>query len=326
MSKSGAKRSNTDIKKDKKLNKDKDKKKEKKTLAQAERDRKKKFTQVAVIVFAVIMALAMMLPSFAAIFSSVNTTNQDQEAASQNQQDSQSQDSESNQASDTSSSDASSDSSSSSDTSTSSDASEQIAAIDSSFQAQVAPLEEKLASNNNDLAALLNLGNDYMSWGYTVGSYARVDADTSHANELFSKAMDYYDRYLALNDSNTVHVNRALCLFYSGDTSAAAQALEEMTQGSAANFGPAWANLGLVRETTGDTDAAREAYEKAKETDPQNDYGAKSFAEARLSSLDAVAQSSANTQSGTDSTTGQGTASGVQGLSSALSNATGLGF
>ena len=113
-----------------------------------------------------------------------------------------------------------------------------------------------------------------------------------------------------------MRVDRALCQYYSGDADAAKTALEELTQGSAADYGPAWANLGLLYESSRDADAARSAYGKAAETDPDDEYGAKSFAETRLAALN-VAQNSASSTSSTSA------GPAAAGLSDALANASG---
>ena len=159
-----------------------------------------------------------------------------------------------------------------------------------------------------------------MSWAYSVSRSSATDADKSHANDLYARAIGYFDRYLALNDSNAVRVDRALCQYYSGDADAAKTALEELTQGSAADYGPAWANLGLLYESSRDADAARSAYGKAAETDPDDEYGAKSFAETRLAALNVAQNSASSTSSTSAGPAADGTAAG---LSDALANASG---
>ena len=255
-------------------------------------DRKKVITGVVIVVFAIVMALSLMLPSLAPIFANKNTGQQ---------QDQQSQQSDSNN------------NSSDSSNSESSEAANSVAKVDANYSKTVSALEAKLAKDPNNIATLLNLGNDYMNWGYQVGSYSSADGDKSHANDLLAKAMGYYDQYLAKNDSDAVRVNRALCQLYSEDTAGATAALEQLTQKSP-NYGPAWANLGLANEIAGNQDAAKTAYDKAKETDPNDEYGAKSFAERRLAQMNA---SNVSTDSGV-------TSSSTSGLSDALNASSGL--
>ena len=117
-----------------------------------------------------------------------------------------------------------------------------------------------------------------------------------------------------MNDSDTVKVNRALCQFHQGDTDAALQALQKVTEDSP-KFPLGWANLGMVYEYKGQTGNAQAAYKKAEKTDPKDSYGAKSFAEQRLSAIESAASSSA---SGSSSTTNTTTGTSGQGLSGAL--------
>lgn len=181
-------------------------------------------------------------------------------------------------------------------------------------------LETKLSSDSQNLATLLNLGKDYMAWGVTVRYSGSTDASTSHANELLEKAISYYDQYLALKDSGAVRVDRALCQYYEEETSEATAALEQLTQ-DMPDYGPAWANLGMLYESAGNSDQAREAYQKAQEADADDEYGAKTYATQRISAMDSAASSSAGTTDSTSATTsGSSTtgSTGVKGLSDTL--------
>ena len=191
----------------------------------------------------------------------------------------------------------------------------------------VASLEEKYSSDPTDLATLLNLGKDYMTWGVYVRYFGSTDADTSHANELLDKAVKYYDEYLAIKDSNAVRCDKAMCAFYQEDGTSALNQLEELTA-SAPDYGPAWANLGLLYEASGNTDAAKEAYAKAQETDPDDEYGAKSYATQRLSAIESAESGDSSDGSGSsDSTSTTGSsATGSQGLSDTLGSLSGTGL
>ena len=243
--------------------------------------------KILIVFFAILMAASLMLPSFAAIFSS-----------------SQSGSSTSGQQS-TSVTD--------------------VASADAKYTDVVASLEEKYSSDPTDLATLLNLGKDYMAWGVTVRYSGSTDASTSHANELLEKAISYYDQYLALKDSGAVRVDRALCQYYEEETSEATAALEQLTQ-DMPDYGPAWANLGMLYESAGNSDQAREAYQKAQEADADDEYGAKTYATQRISAMDSAASSSAGTTDSTSATTsGSSTtgSAGVKGLSDTLANLSG---
>ena len=254
--------------------------------------------KVALTVFAVLMALSMMLPSIAAIIG----TSSSQDSSSQSQ---------------------SADSGSSSDSSDGT--TDAVAQADEKYQPLVDALETKLSSDSQNLATLLNLGKDYMAWGVTVRYSGSTDASTSHANELLEKAISYYDQYLALKDSGAVRVDRALCQYYEEETSEATAALEQLTQ-DMPDYGPAWANLGMLYESAGNSDQAREAYQKAQEADADDEYGAKTYATQRISAMDSAASSSAGTTDSTSATTsGSSTtgSTGVKGLSDTLANLSG---
>ena len=259
--------------------------------------------KVALTVFAVLMALSMMLPSIAAIIG----TSSSQDSSSQ----SQSADSGS--------------SADSSDSGSSSDSTDAVAQADEKYQPLVDALQTKLSSDSQNLATLLNLGKDYMAWGVTVRYSGSTDASTSHANELLEKAISYYDQYLALKDSGAVRVDRALCQYYEEEASEATAALEQLTQ-DMPDYGPAWANLGMLYESAGNSDQAREAYQKAQEADADDEYGAKTYATQRISAMDSAASSSAGTTDSTSATTSGSSitgSTGVKGLSDTLANLSG---
>lgn len=259
---------------------------------QQAKERKKKITGIAIGVFAVIMALSMMLPSLTYIFgnNSGQTEQQEQEAQQQEEQ-AQSEDGEETE------------------TLTG------IDLVDSNYAAVVDPLEAKLAENPKDLATLLSLGNNYMSWASEASGYAADDTASAHVNELYQQAIDYFDQYLKLNDSAVVKANRAMCLLYSGDADAALAALQKLTE-EAPDYGPAWANIGLIREYQGDQEAAKEAYQKAIDADPNDEYGAKSYANRRLAAM-AAQTGEGLTDETAESAAGTGT-SGAEALSDAL--------
>ena len=234
---------------------------------------KKRVREIVIILFAVLMGVSLMTPSLAGIFG--NRAAQQQDQQSQNQQ-----------------SDA---------TSANANSASGVAAVDDKYQPLVSDLESKLGDDPTNLATLLGLGNDYMQWGYEVSTTATTDQDKQHSQDLLAKAQDYYNQYLALNDSDVVRVRIALCKLYGGDTSGAQADLEALTQ-SHPDFGLAWANLGLVYERQGDTSKATDAYNKAEAADPNDDYGAKSFAEQRLKAINAQ-NGAQGTNGGTGGTT-----------------------
>ncbi len=290
--------------------------------------------KVLVAVFAVLMAASMMLPSLSAIYSvltadAASSSSSSSDTSSDSSSDSSDSSSESSDSADESS-DSTADDSTTDSAEDTSDA--EYASVDEKYQSAVASLEEKYAADKTNLATLLNLGQKYMTWGVSVTYVATTDASTSHANQLLEKARTYYSEYLAIKDSNAVKVDMALCKYYEEDTTAATTELETLTQ-EAPDYGPAWANLGVVYEAASRTDDAKTAYNKAIETDASDEYGAKSYGESRLSSIES-SESSSTTSTSTDladassdgTTTSSTSSSGLSGLSQTLSSMSGTSF
>lgn len=156
--------------------------------------------------------------------------------------------------------------------------------LDSRYQSTADSLEAKLESNPNDAAALINLANTYLTWGDMAKNYASTDEENAHVTDLLQKAEGYYDTYLESNDAAAAHVNRALCRYYLGDSAGAISALEKFVAATP-DYAPAWANLGMIYQETGDTNKAEDAYNKALEVDPNDENGMKSYVTSQLQSI-----------------------------------------
>lgn len=174
--------------------------------------------------------------------------------------------------------------------------------VDGTYEDIVASLESKVEEDPEDEASLLALGRYYLSWGADVSSIASTDDETTHANELFDKAMSYYDQYIALEDSPAARVDRALCEYYKGDTDAAVTALTEVTT-SSPDYPLAWAYLGMLYEEQELTDEALAAYEQAVELDPSNEYGAYSYAQQRIYAIQSAESEDEDDTDATDDAT-----------------------
>lgn len=229
--------------------------------------------------------------------------------------------------------------------------------FDNMYEDTVADLESTVEQNPDDSASLLTLANDYYTWGSYVSMLATTDDETSHGLDLFGKAVERYDQYLGLvgddtssDDVNSARVSRAMCLYYQGQTDEALSALEELTQSSEDfSYAPAWADLGLLYEYSGSTDKAIAAYQRAIECDPDDEAGAKSYAEQRLESLqsgdsddasdtddssdtgaaDASSDDSSDSASSSDASSDSASssdASGAESLSEDLSDSAGTGL
>ena len=245
-----------------------------------ENDPKKKLFAVGVVVFGVLMALGMMLPSLAPIFS-----HQEQERAAQDAQkevnDKKSSDSSSDSKSDSEHSDSSSD-----DKNTSKDSSDPQQVL----QGFADRYEDKLKADPKDLAALLNLGNTYLSMGQRKISESKDGVVPQEAVDVLIKAVSTYDQYLQLNDSNAVRANRAMALHYMGSNDKAKDSLQAIVDRDD-SFAPAYVDLGIIAAAAGSTDDALSYYQKALNADPDDQYGTKSMVNARIMMLTSLKNS-----------------------------------
>lgn len=267
--------------------------------------------KVAVGVFAVIMALSMMLPSLAPIFAGNNDAADEQEETSENQTTAQDENAT-----------AEGEEEEAEDLTAGVPDNETLQSLAQTNAEKVAPFKTRLKKNSKDLAALLNLGNAYMNWGYSATYSSSTDEEKEYAKGLLEQAIDYYDQYLKLNDAKSVRVDRALCQYYMGQNDEAIQALEKLAEDNP-DYPLVWANLGMLYEQQGDSEKASEAYHKAVETDEKDEYGAKSYANSRLISLNSKVSSpgDAGDASADDISTSQDS-----GLTSTLANDSGVGF
>lgn len=266
---------------------------------------KKRTKEIAVAVFAVLIGISMMLPSLAYIFAGHGSSGQD---------------SDSSQSSDSASSSEGTDDGGGSTGSSNANSSDEetkngMASIDGRYQKTISSLEGKLASATDDtskLPTLLGLGDDYLQWALAAsGQASDDDAGKAHVSELYGKAIDYYRQYLAINDSGAVKVKIAQCQLYSGDTDAAVQTLEALTQASP-DYGPAWVYLGVTYAQKGDNTKAVNALKRAEAADPNDEYGAKTLAQKYEEYLASRSNSSRSNLSGsTTGTTGSGSPGGT---------------
>lgn len=260
---------------------------------------KKRTKEIAVAVFAVIIGVSMMLPSLAYIFTGHGPSGQGSNS---------SQSSDSTNSSESAGDDGGSTDSGNTDSSNEG-AKNDIASIDDRYHKTISSLEDKLASATDDtskLPTLLGLGDDYLQWALAASRQASDDAGKAHVSELYGKAIDYYKQYLAINDSGAVKVKISQCQLYSGDTDAAVQTLEALTQASP-DYGPAWVYLGVTYVQKGDNTKAINALKRAEAADPNDEYGAKTLAQKYEEYL----ASRSNPSGSTTGATGSGSSGGM---------------
>lgn len=253
-----------------------------------------KGTKIVIGVFAVIMALSMTLPSLAPIFandSNDDTQEQEQEAQTEDKDEAaegeSTDDAESDEAADT-------DNASESGESTTDEAKDDAASdvpdnetlknLADENADEVKKFEDRLDKDPNNLAALLNLGQIYMNWGYSAQYSSTTDEERDYSKGLLNKSVEYFDRYLAIEESDAVKVQRLSSLYYLGETQESLDAMKKITEENP-DYPLAWAHLGLFYEWQYDQANALDAYKKAAETDPKDEYGVKSFADEHVKSI-----------------------------------------
>ncbi len=222
------------------------------------------FMKIVIIIFAVILVLSLCLPFFSSCSATPSTTQDDG---------------------------AQSDSSTEAST---------VAEIQAQYASLIESLEGKLADDPDNLTHLASLGNNYMDEGVDMKSASDAADNEETIAEVFSKAVGYYDDYLeaaAAGDADAdsvsaVTVDRAVCLFYSGEEDQAIADLSSFLEGTD-DYVMGWYNLGAFYSQQGDNDQAKEAFNKVIELDPDNESGIMSYAQLQLAIIEASEEAAA---------------------------------
>ncbi len=222
------------------------------------------FMKIVIIIFAVILVLSLCLPFFSSCSATPSTTQDDG---------------------------AQSDSSTEAST---------VAEIQAQYASLIESLEGKLADDPDNLTHLASLGNNYMDEGVDMKSASDAADNEETIAEVFSKAVGYYDDYLeaaAAGDADAdsvsaVTVDRAVCLFYSGEEDQAIADLSSFLEGTD-DYVMGWYNLGAFYSQQGDNDQAKEAFNKVIELDPDNESGVVSYAQLQLAIIEASEEAAA---------------------------------
>ena len=222
------------------------------------------FMKIVIIIFAVILVLSLCLPFFSSCSATPSTTQDDG---------------------------AQSDSSTEAST---------VAEIQAQYASLIESLEGKLADDPDNLTHLASLGNNYMDEGVGMKSASDAADNEETIAEVFSKAVGYYDDYLeaaAAGDADAdsvsaVTVDRAVCLFYSGEEDQAIADLSSFLE-ETDDYVMGWYNLGAFYSQQGDNDQAKEAFNKVIELDPDNESGIVSYAQLQLAIIEASEEAAA---------------------------------
>jgi tetratricopeptide (TPR) repeat protein len=244
-----------------------------------------KGTKIVIGVFAVIMALSMTLPSLAPIFA--NDSNDDTQEQEQEAQTEDKDEAAEGESTDDAESEATTDEAKDENTDDAAAGvpdNETLKNLADENADEVKKFEDRLEKDPNNLAALLNLGQIYMNWGYSAQYSSTTDEERDYSKELLNKSVEYFDRYLAIEESDAVKVQRLSSLYYLGETQESLDAMKKITEENP-DYPLAWAHLGLFYEWQYDQANALDAYKKAAETDPKDEYGVKSFADEHVKSI-----------------------------------------
>ncbi|MDO4796960.1 MAG: tetratricopeptide repeat protein [Coriobacteriales bacterium] len=275
-------------------------------------------TKVVIGVFAVIMALSMMLPSLTSIFAhneaEQEETEQQEETADQatDEQDKEKKDEGTDEDKDKDEK--------KNDGLDNVPDNESLKSLADDNKDKVEKLTKRYEEDPKNLATLLNLANTYMNWGYSAKQSSSTDEEKEYSQGLLKNAVSYFDSYLELHDSNAAKVDRALCQYYMDDSDDAIESLEKLAKDNP-DYPLVWANLGMLYEQQGESEKASDAYKKAVETDPNDEYGAKSYGNSRLIALNSKVSSPSDAGDAGADKLSKETESG---LTSTLSNSTGL--
>ena len=248
-------------------------------------------TKVIIGIFAVVMALSMTLPSLTQIFAGSRS----ESSSSEQESDQSSSEQESNTTPEGENKDESSDGAKKEEEAKDDGIAnvpnnESLKSLADQNKKDVEKFSKRLEEDPNNLAALLNLAQTYMTWGGSATYSGTTDEEKAYTKGLLTKAMGYYDQYLKLHESDAAKVQRIMCESYAGDTEKAVSELEKMTQ-EKPEYPVAWVYLGMLYMQQGEKDKALEAYNKVAEVDPDDNYGMQSYAEQSIASANASSTS-----------------------------------
>ena len=235
--------------------------------------------KVIIVIFAFIMAFSMMLPSLASVFGGRSSSSSETE--------------ESTEQTDTTEEEAAEEEKDDFDPMDGVPENDSLKQLAETNAQKAHDYEKRLKKDPENLALLLNLGETYMNWGYSAVTNSTTDEETAYSKGLIEKAEDAFNRYLKIRESDAVKVNLAQCQNYKGDTKGAIKSLVSITKESP-DYPLAWVYLGMFYEQSGDNEKATEAYHKAIDTDPNDEYGVKSYANQQLISMNSTVDSPAD--------------------------------
>jgi Flp pilus assembly protein TadD len=175
------------------------------------------------------------------------------------------------------------------DTTSSSSTGDSLATINQRGQSAVDALTTLAASQPASYTAQVNVANAYFDWAQELSTPAAgqsqlTTAAMTAAIDTWTKARSAYDAATKLNkafDPN-VQTDRAISTFYSNDATSAI-VLARVVVKQQPTFSPAWLNLGMFYDATGQNDLALAAFLKYLKLDPNG--ASASYATTRVKAL-----------------------------------------
>jgi len=163
-----------------------------------------------------------------------------------------------------------------------------VAAINQKHQPTIDALKALAASQPASYTATVNLANGYFDWGQELSQpqtgQSQVSTESiAAAEQVWPQARAAYDAATKLKAFDAgVQTDRAAATFYSSDATGAIAIARNVTK-KQPTFAPAWLNLGIFYDATGNSVSAVSSYQKYLVLDPKGNNVA--YAQQRLKAL-----------------------------------------
>lgn len=168
-----------------------------------------------------------------------------------------------------------------------------VATTNQKNQPIVDALKSLAVSQPTSYTAQVKVANAYFDWAQQLSTPASgqsqiTTAAMTAAVDVWAQARAAYDQAAKLNKAfdPSVQTDRSVATFYSNDATSAIKLVREVTV-KKPDFAPAWLNLGLFYDSTGNSTQAVIAYQKYLVLDPKGN--AVAYATNRVKTLGASA-------------------------------------
>ncbi len=164
--------------------------------------------------------------------------------------------------------------------------SDPITAAGQQYQPAVASLTGQLQSQPESATLLIALGNTYFDWASQVQQVSQTATSAVGADQpLWISAKDAYSRAVKAGASQPpVMIDYAITQHYTGETSGALATALAVSK-SSPEFAPAWFNLGIFYQATGDSAKALVAFNRYLKLDPKGTQGNAEYAKQQVKTL-----------------------------------------